>query len=252
MSLNGLKFETDFYVTARDGKDIFVRHATAIENSENKAVILAHGITGNPNEYIHMSARNFFVEKGYDVYRMSFYDDADNARKLHTTTLPLQANDMNDVIAHVKKAHDKVFVCGHSYGGATMLFANPQTTANAFWDSSFDVSLFWQEFERHENTFDEALISKNNRMDQLFSKEMLSHANEQSAEDMIELASTIKSPSIVITAETDPNRDDRKRIYDFLTVKKEYTDIKGADHQFLNGNTIQDLLTTTHTWFERF
>jgi alpha-beta hydrolase superfamily lysophospholipase len=247
-----IKEEKDFYVTSRDGKVLFVRHAESKNNSDDKAVVLAHGITGNPNEYIHMYARNFFTEKGYDVYRMSFYDDADNARKLHTTTLPLQANDLNDVIEHVKEKHEKVFSCGHSYGGATTLFANPDVNAIAFWDSSFDVSCFWEEFKRDEKTFDTKIISISNRIDMLFSKEMMEHAQSHTEQDMEDLSKSISSPSTVITAEKYDLVEGGTHLFEHLTCTKEYHEIKNADHRFTNGDTAQDLLNVTHQWFERF
>lgn len=247
-----IKEEKDFYITARDGKDIFVRYAASNNNTANKAVVLAHGITGRPDEYIHVAARNFFTDKGYDVYRMSFYDNTENARKLHTTTLPLQANDMNDVTSHVKKTHDKVFLCGHSYGGATILFANPQTNATAFWDSSFDVSRFWTELKRDDKKFNKESISVSNRIDMLFGKEMITHAQSQTEEDMNALSSAIKSPSTVITAEKYDLIEGGKNLFKHLTCEKEYHEIKDADHGFTIGDTVQELLNTTHNWFERF
>lgn len=251
-SATHIKEERDFYVTARDGKDIFVRYTASKNNTGNKAIVLGHGITGNVNEYILLSARNFFTEKGYDVYRMAFYSDGENVRKLHTTTLPLQANDMNDVVAHAKENHDKVFVCGHSYGGATTLFANPETTANALWDSSFDVSYFWTEFKRDEKTFDKELISVSERIDMLFSKEMMAHAQSTSIEDMENLSSAISAPSVVITASEYDLVEGGEQIFKHLTCEKEYHEIKGADHCFTNGDTATDLYNATHQWFERF
>ena len=236
-SAEHIKEERDFYVTARDGKDIAVRYASSKNNTTNQAVILAHGITGRPSEYIHMYARNFFTEKGYDVYRMSFYDDADNARKMHTTTLPLQANDMNDVVSHAKDNHDKVYVCGHSYGGATILFAQPKVDALAFWDSAFDVQNFWNLFTKDTTSLDHALINTSWRINQLFSKEMMAHAQSQTEEDMKNLTNSIVAPSIVITAEKDDNLESGQKIFKHLSCEKEYQEIKNADHRFLIGDT---------------
>lgn len=246
-----IKEENDFYVAARDGRDIFVRQA-APTNDNGKAVVLAHGITGRPDEYIHLMARDFFTSHGYDVYRMSFYDDADNARKLHTTTLPLQANDLNDVVEHVSDKNENVFVCGHSYGGATTLFANPKTKANAFWDSSFYVWRFWDEFPKDENTLENELIGQSWRISMLFSKEMMRHARAQSEETMKQLATAINSPSIVLTAEEYNLVESGKDLFTNLSCKKDYKEIKRANHQFTNGHTVQDLLKETHNWFERF
>lgn len=251
MISNILKSEDTFYVTARDGKGILVHHAAPIKDN-NKAVILAHGITGHPNEYIHLSARDFFAEYDYHVYRLSLYDDNENSRRLHTTTLPLQANDLNDVLQHAKSKHEKVYVCGHSYGGATTLFANPQSTANAFWDSSFYVWGFWQEFTKDTETLANEIISTNKRISMLFSKEMMEHANAQDEKSMETLAADISAPSIVITAADYTLVEGGKHLFQSLTCEKDYKEIKDADHCFYIGHTVQDLLKETHSWFERF
>ncbi|MEM8833710.1 MAG: alpha/beta hydrolase [Pseudomonadota bacterium] len=243
-----IKEEKDFYVTARDSKDIFIRYAAANDNPDRKAVVLAHGICGQPEEYIHMFARNYFTEKGYDVYRMSFYDDGDNSRKIHTTTLLLQANDMNDVISHAKESHDKVYVCGHSYGGATILFANPDTNATAFWDSSFDVTRFWKDVK----IIDGKPMTQSWRINMLFNPEMMEHANSQSTENMESLAQSISSPSVVITALKHDMVDQSKNIFKSLTCEKEYHEIANAKHRFTQGDTALELYNATHQWFERF
>lgn len=251
MKSNILKSEDSFYVPARDLKEILVHHAAPV-NDNDKAVILAHGITGHPNEYIHLKSRDFFTQNGYHVYRMSFYDDNNNARRLHTTTLPIQANDLNDVLAHIKEKHEKVFVCGHSYGGATTLFANPDSTANAFWDSSFYVWGFWNEFTKDEETFSNKVIGTNKRISMLFSKDMMDHANAQNEKSMESLAAAISAPSIVITAADYTLVDGGKHLFQSLTCEKDYKEIKNADHCFYNAHTVEDLLKETHSWFERF
>lgn len=247
MSLNAIKSEDDFCVTARDGKDIFVRHAVPI-NDNDKAIILAHGITGHPNEYIHLAARDYFNAEGYDVYRMSFYDDADNARKLHTTTLPLQANDLNDVVASIKGKHSKTFLCGHSYGGATTLFANPDVDAITFWDSSFYVWQYWDNF----SALNDNLINASNRISMLHNTDMKDHALAQTGSSMEALAGQIKAPSTVVSAEHGGLIEGCKKLYESLNIEKDYQQIARADHCFYNGHTAQDLFKKTHNWFERF
>lgn len=251
-----LEREHDINIPTTDNLDIFCRVNTASNTLSQKAVILAHGLTGHVNEYIHMSARDFFTKRGYDVYRISFYCDGENHRKLQNTTLQIHANDLNKLIQHLKeeKSYDNIYVCGHSYGGATILFANPETSANAFWDSTiYPWEGHWRDLATNLEHFgEEFFIQCWTGMPMLFGNAMLEEAKTNNPEIMRKKAASISSPSFVGIAEYgDFEKNKRKELYESLTCKKEYTLIKGADHCFNNGNTVQDLLEETYKWFER-
>lgn len=241
-------FERYFDIGTSDNKKIQCLYSANQNAPSQKAVILAHGLTGHLHEHIHFVARDYFLSKGYDVYRMSFYAEREGYRLLTDCTLKIQADDMNAVVAHVKTKHEKLYVCGHSYGGMTILFANPDTTANAFWDSSYRP---WQEFW---NT-DEVKPCDNRPnyqvnwigVTQILSKSMYDEAKALSEAGSQILARAIKSPSIVFNAEL-PNT---VILYKDLTCEKEYSKID-ADHCFTRGQTALELVKQTHEWFEKF
>ena len=247
-----IKEEKNFYITARDGKEIFVRHASSKNNTANKAVILGHGITGNPNEYIHLYARNFFTEKGYDVYRMSFYSNGDKTRNLEDTTIQMHADDINDLIKHITPHHKKIYMCGHSYGGVSVIYANPNVSASSLWDSTFlPWEDTWQERENDITPLDEKYFLGGNGFRFVFGYDMFNEAKNTTKDMMIHKVESLTAPTQAISVEFghEPMRDELPK---YLNEPTEFKIIKGADHCFTNGDTAQDLYNTTHQWFERF
>lgn len=196
-----------------------------------------------------MMARNYFNERGYDVYRFAYYWSEPDNRILHDCTLDIHSKDLNTVIAHVQEQHDKVFVCGHSYGGATMLFANPEVAAVSFWDSSF-VSTFWKEDAVYEPSLDYYKLGWG--IDHIIGKAMYEEGVGITQEQAALRAQKLATPAQVIHAGICDDEVWRTGLYEALNEPKELYTVKNAGHCFTEGNTIFDLLDKTHQWFERF
>lgn len=243
--------DIDFNIGAFDGKKIWCRLNKAEDGKATKAVVLSHGLTGHPNEYIHMMARNYFTVRGYDVYRFAYYNDGDDYRTLTDCTLDIHGKDLNSVIGFVQQSYEKVFVCGHSYGGLTMLFAQPQVAAVSFWDSSF---LPYDAFWKHSAEYVPELNSYSLKWECEFKvgKAMVEEAKALTAEKAISMAATFKAPSLVVLAGDSTENAGATRLHDSLCCEKALHDVEGADHCFTKGDTVFGLLEETYNWFERF
>jgi len=79
----------------RDGK---VLHGRLRVVPDAPLVIIAHGNTGNMNEHLHFIGAQVLEAAGYSVLRINFYDDADDAPKLHDCTPTMHAQDLDDVV----------------------------------------------------------------------------------------------------------------------------------------------------------
>lgn len=246
--------EHDMDIPAADGKKIWCRHSAAqgLEKGvARKAVILSHGLTGNPFEYIHMQARDYFTERGYDVFRFAYYWDGDAYRALPECTLETHGKDLNALIAHVKPDYEAVYVCGHSYGGLTMLFAQPDVNAVSFWDSSFTpYSDFWKSDAKYCAPLDCYMLEWG--CNYLIGKNMVEEAKALTAEKAEALAAQFTTPAQVVLAGDNAENSVRDHLHQALCGEKELQDIAGADHCFTKGDTVQALLAATHKWFERF
>ncbi len=241
--------ETDFSIPAADGAIIYGRINCAGDKPSEKLVVLSHGLTGHINEYIHQMARDYFNQRGYDVVRFSYYCSGVKARNLKNCTLKIHAADLNAVLAHYTPQYKRVHVAGHSYGGLTILFANPKVTSISFWDASF-VPTFWKTEGVYIPEIDCYRIGWG--CDNLVGKEMVEEANNLTENDSIAMAQALQAPAQVLLAGDNSENEKRTLLFDSLKEPKNFYDVPHADHCFNKGNTVYDLLENTHTWFGRF
>ena len=106
----------------------------------DKLIIFVHGLTGDQNEHIFYNAVKFFPKRGYATFRFDLYSGEKKGRSLSKCTIKLHAQDLNRVIAYFKKRFKKVFLVGHSLGGATILVSDiSKTTGVVLWDPSCNL-----------------------------------------------------------------------------------------------------------------
>lgn len=246
-----LSRQSVLHIPTADGKKIFVYCNRAGDEPSAKAIVIGHGLGGSPNGYMHLIARNYFNAMGYDVYRVAFYWDEPEHRILHECTLAIHAQDLNVVIDHVRSNHQKLYVCGHSYGGLTVVFANPKVNAISFWDPSYQP---WDRFWSKSTT--PAADGKTHllRWEYLITigQEMMDEAKNLSRDVAALMARKIAAPSQVAVADESWLKADTQMLYDDLTCVKEIFTIQGAGHTFVEGQVVFDLLQKTHKWFEKF
>lgn len=246
-----LKRESHFDVVAPDGKKIFVYCNRAGDEPSEKAILIGHRLGGSPNGHIHIAARNYFTARGYDVYRMAFYWDEPDYRMLHECTVQIHADDYNAVLKKIRGSHKKLFACGHSYGGLTLVFANPKVDAISFWDPSYQP---WDRF------WSKSVIPAADNQTYLLKWEyyitvgapMIDEAKAWTRDAAKLQTSHIKTPSQVIVAGDSWLKDDTQMLFDDLTCPKEYVTVEKAGHVFAEGQTVFDMLQKTHHWFEKY
>lgn len=236
--------EENFALPTKDGKTIY-GILTRATTPTDKVIIIAHGLTGHICEYIHMMAKDFFAQNGYDVVRLSFYSAEDDARNLEETTVQIQADDMNVVCDHYRTSYKELYCTGHSYGGTTLLLANPKAQAFSFWDASFyPLAMHWKDRTQLEGT---EYYTTGWGTTALICKAMY---DEAFTLDTKAFAKKIVTPSHIALAGNNVENKQRTALYDELSCEKSLDDIEGADHCFTVGNTIDELLNKTLAWFE--
>ncbi len=241
--------QKEIYLDTTDGKKIFCTIDSASEELSSKAIIISHGLTGNPMEHLHMVARSYFVNNGYDVYRLAYYWDGEDTRKLDECTVVIQAKDLTQVIEPVKLQHDKVYCAGHSYGGLTLLHSNPDITALSFWDSSYIPTWFEEEAIPLKNTPYFTLPWGSNH---LINPDMLQEAKDLDETACEKLANSLIAPAQIVIAGEARGEEWGQKLYNHINSTKEYKNIEGADHCFTNRDTLTTLLKETHDWFNKF
>lgn len=241
--------ETTFTLPLADG---FVLHGilNQSDTKSHKAVILSHGLTGFPQEHLHQSARRRFVAQGYDVIRFYYYCELPQARHFSRTTLKTQSADLSALVQHLRPQYRNLYLAGHSYGGLTALFANPDIDAASFWDSSF---LPYDSFWRDEAVFVPELdcYKMNWGWDILVGKEMVEEAKALTLEQISTLAQNFRAPAQVILAASSA-KNNKSQLFDALKDPRAFYVVPGSSHTFSEEDVVDDLIQKTESWFARF
>ena len=242
--------EQKWTLATNDGKKIY-GVASSSGKSQKNAIFIVHGLTGHMNEYLHKRAADHFVEN-YDVFRFNLYDGAPDARNLVDCTIQTHADDINTVLGYFSHRYEKVFLIGHSYGGPSIMLAQPQRIAAAsLWDPTYDPKALWEAFPLPELEGTGFYVTEWGTAS-LIGKAMNDEALRFDTETCENLSRIFPAPVQVITAQDGYYKD---KPVSWNTHGKpesirEY--IAGTEHCFYEGDTCNELLEKTATWFSKF
>jgi len=245
--------EEKFQIPAADGFTIHGILNVAKDNPAKKAVLVLHGFGGHPNKYEYLTAKDFFTARGYDVIRPYFYITAKNARALRTSTLAQHAADLHTVLDHFKSRYSSLYATGHSYGGTTIIRANPhQVKAVSLWDAGFSP------YHAFANIIKPVLIKELDAyytpgaIENLMGREMLEEALAIGNPEMLAMLNKIKTPAQVIEAGNGGVNELPDLLMDGLSGPREKHVIAGAGHCFFEQDAFPRVLDAAHAWFEKF
>lgn len=236
-----------------DGYIIHGETDFAVEGQRSdKVLVLVHGLTGHMAEYHIKGAANYFSSYGYDVIRFNLYD-GDGGRCLTDCTLQTHASDLNQVLAEKAQNYQKLFIAGHSYGGPTIMIAQPgQATALSLWDPAFNLpSVIGSDHLRVEKQDGYYIWRK--AVEVVLGIPMIEERRDRyDTDECLELSKAISEvPIQVIAADQGYGGD----VYSWHSAGHEKNHrhvIDNADHCFWRGDVFNQVLDKTHQWFEGF
>lgn len=220
------------------------------EKKAKKLLICAHGLTGYPEEWLHIMAMRWFTARGYDVVRFAFYHSAEDARKLNSCLLAHHINDLKVVLEYYQPDYDKIYIAGHSYGGMTTVCLNPDVRAVALWDSTlFSYSDWWITNTCADPEWKAHFLSYH--VDVLVNEAMIAEAENYDLRKMKQLARAMKAPTMLTIADMHYERPGQQQIFDYFPEPKEISHVQ-AGHDFFEDDRVFELLEKTENWFEKF
>ncbi|MEM0088304.1 MAG: alpha/beta fold hydrolase [Archaeoglobaceae archaeon] len=95
-----------------DGKDV---PAFSLRTKSEKSLVLIHGFASSKDETLGIAYK--IAERGYDVFAIDLRGHGDNENKFDENVL----EDVEGVIAELRKSYENVFTFGHSLGGLLSL-----------------------------------------------------------------------------------------------------------------------------------
>lgn len=240
--------ETSWTLKTPDGA--VLHGVTNSKGKADKAIFIAHGLTGHMYEYPLKRAADVFATQGYDVYRVNFYGGEKGERSLVDCTISIHAADLNAVLKKFGKPYKQRFLIGHSYGGTTVMLAKAKDiTAASLWDPSFNLARVQESFSSNYKKLT-GLYSVEWGTTFLIGKSMYDEAAKLDEKACIALAKACPHPVQVVHAGEGFYVKDKISYHSFGHPKNRHDIVKGTTHCFYEGTSCDRLLKKTQTWFE--
>ena len=213
---------------------------------------MVHGMTRDMNDYVIKYGADFFA-RDYDVYRFNLYGGQDGARDILECTLADHADDINAVLTHFAGSYDKAFVIGHSYGGPSVMLANPKNiTAVSLWEPTFDLKKWQDEYKNVFHEKDDSFVVGAG-VYTLIGKPLYASARKLDDAACSKLAKEFTCPVQVVLGGESVLANMPHSYHSFNRHKGSHqVVIPNAGHCFTEGKTADILLEKTQAWFATF
>ena len=247
--------ERHWHLDTADGHRIYGATNSIDGASPDHCVVIVHGLTGNMNEYQHKTAAHFFAGMRYDAIRFNLYSDFPGGRRLSDCTLQTHAADLNAVLDSVAADYRRVYLIGHSYGGPTIMTAQPaRAAAISLWDPSFDLKARWDVRNRPDIKRRGDALYLDWGVEVLIGDALIEEAmtDAYDASGCLALSAALNRPIQVINASEGRYAAQEQSWHSAGHPANERVVVDGADHCFHNGLTLNDALAHSLTWFRRF
>lgn len=215
-----------------------------------KLVILVHGLCGNEHWPPLLQASRYFKDKGYATYSLNLYSWQKGARRFRDTSLSVHAQDLNAVISFFKARYRSIFIIGHSFGGLTILRAQPVGISGvSLWDPSSLIEFPPDVYCGYNRKLKRYYIDAGYDI-------YVSDKYRQDLEDFpneLELIGSLVVP-VQIAYAAGPRgilKRSSKRYYDNASSPKELVAVPRASHCFVEDGTEKVLFDKTAKWFKR-
>ncbi|MET0155513.1 MAG: hypothetical protein ABW189_05355 [Rickettsiales bacterium] len=247
--------ETLLSLPAHDGKTIYGVLRRPAHAPCRKVALHFHGLTGNKDGYLEILSGNVAALRGYDHFRMGFYDRAPNARRLDGVTLADHVRDFRAVINYFAPLYDAIYVSAHSFAGLVALIDGMKgVKAASLWDPATDVTHFW----KTTKSLAPASGGKKYRLDYgrvfILSAPFIDEIARYPDAACMELAKKVAPPTQVIVPEksifaASPHADPA-RYAALLPGNIPLKTIPGADHIFSGEGAADALLNACYDMFD--
>ena len=138
------------YIQIPTADDMMIPGILNSKGNTDKLVIFVHGFTGTMNEAHLYSAKEYFTNKWYDVFRFNLYASGESFRKLRDCSVKMHAEDIQLVSDNFTN-YSEIYFVGHSLAGPCLATVNkyPENVNKLiFWDPAFEMWTTGRKFYR--------------------------------------------------------------------------------------------------------
>lgn len=210
------------------------------DKKSSKLIIFCHGLTWSTKEAHYYAAKNYFVEKWYNVFRFYFYTSGEKTRNLWETTIVDHGHDIDSVLDFFQNTYDEIYIITHSLWWPSFLLSKkrPKNLIKVVhWDPAFDTVSTAKKVNQVGDIYFYGWIhgGKNSRISQKMYKELLENPWLQ------KIKNNPENQYIIFAWEC--NKIDFKPQTDALGIPSAI--IAWADHGFTQEGKYEELFETT-------
>lgn len=174
--------ETYIKIPTPDGYEIsWILNAQGVSK---KLIIFVHGLTGSMTEAHFYAGKEYFNQKGYDVFRFNLYAGGETSRQLHHCSIQHHSRDVETVLWFFSSQYVEVYIIGHSLGGPSITWIQvfPENLKKMiFWDPAFEtLSTAHQCFEKNGIWFFYPRNGRNVEISEVLKNELASNSSAES------------------------------------------------------------------------
>lgn len=221
-------------------------------SSNDKLVILIHGLKGSSDSRYIFNGSRFLLKNGYSVFRPDLYGPKPKFRKLSESSIHTHASDVNDIIQYFSGKYRDVHIIAASLAGPSVIMApnHEKIKSLVLWDGSIDLGRDRVNISRDVKFNSNInLYIKGIGIEYLISQDMVDSFEDTANEIMLP---RLKVNTAVISGTESVLLPSWKTIYKKYPLIQKFTVISGADHTFSVNNAEQQLFKETLTWLQEF
>lgn len=198
--------------------------------------------------YKSMAVRDYFIDKGYDVLRISMSYSSPKARFYDDLTIGHIAADLRQLADTIKESYDESYIIAHGLASFATALSNADFDGQALLESCIAP---YEDFVESSYAYRQSLgyyQSLKDPMDYMPQRlvESCKMFDRSNCHMMIE---SIDRPTQLIWAERGFGANYASLFKPYLKTHAQSTTVIGADHQFVDGHAFQRALETAFEWF---
>jgi pimeloyl-ACP methyl ester carboxylesterase len=239
--------ESDFFLPLGDGKRLWCLHNAANVRGKNLPkgdVIILHGLSSGPFDYLYHAQARLLAAAGYNVWRPAMYWWEKDCRRLSECTMALHIADINVLLNKKISKKAPLYLVGHSYG-AIQAMELAQTLKSRLHgvlllDPSFNCKNWVQYLQRTGGVTTFA-----SGVEFIVGQAMVDEFQAYDEAKCLTLASQLTSPTIIASAEKGILVKSNAMYAKAIPAPKKLLNVKGAGHCFWEGHSIETVTQAT-------
>ncbi|MFA6511867.1 MAG: hypothetical protein WCV86_01935 [Patescibacteria group bacterium] len=218
-------------------------------NLNKPLIILVHGLHSSTHSHRYYNAERYFNARGYATFTIRLCGSKSEQRKLHHTTLKINAEDLDTAVRYFKKQGVKrIAVVGSSYSGPSILLSD---TAKFFaiilLDPSYKLSFLTQYHTRFVKELNAYLLRGSD--DYVIGKKMVEESENL---DWDSLTSDLTTPLLLLMASNGAlDAGGRQYLKEAKGPKKLIT-ISRSDHGFNREGNAERVYAESAKWLKKY